>query len=160
VVPLFIALGNGGRHEMRCDDRSPSVQTGGGRMCDQAGRGPAELTIRPVPGNVAVAPPLEQGTAVQDVPADTSEVRLEVVSSSGGSADVEVLGPNGYYLPLHGAALPLARIATRAPAARGDLHVHATSRSDGSAIQCRIYAGTVLVALRTARSDVTCSVDW
>jgi hypothetical protein len=86
-------------------------------------------------------------------------VRIEVVGSAGDLVDFEVLGPDGAIEKTVSEPLPLARTATDRADEHMTMHINAQS-ARGTEFQCRVYAGTVLVALDTSRSSVTCSVTW
>lgn len=161
VVPLFLGLLNGGAGGSSADDGGYSTEYG----ADPAWQGnygdvPAGVTIMPVADEATVAALLPDTTTVQGVPADTTQVRIEVVASAGDTVNLEILGPDGLLETTLDEPLPLARIATSPVDESTTMHVHAKTASSETELQCRVYAGTVLVALDTSRTFVTCSVTW
>ena len=161
VVPLFLGIANSGAGgSLSADDGGYSVEMDGGHRGDSGAYGGEWMVIEPVADEGSVAARLPGATTVQGVPAETTRVRIEVVGNTGDTVGFEILGPDGVLESTTDEPLPLARTATHAPGDHLTMHVHAKGASRDSELQCRIYAGTVLVALDTARSHVTCTITW
>jgi hypothetical protein len=163
VVPLFFGVVNSGASGSSSAEEGYAVEMGSDQWRGGDGGtyvGAEGLTIQPVADEASADPLLSEATTVQGVPADTAQVRIEVAGTHE-SVDFEVVGPDGGVLEnTVDEPLPLARIATKPPDDRVTMHVHAKDASGDTELQCRIYAGTVLVALDTGRSNVTCTVTW
>lgn len=164
VVPLLIGIMSGGTTWSMSADGSGYSTGMDGEPWQAGDAGPYSgvegVTILPVADGANVAPLLPEATTVQAVPAGATQLRIEVVASAGGTVQFEVSGPDGVLETTLDEPLPLARIATHPTDERTTMHVHAERASGDTVLQCRVYAGTVLVALDTARSSVTCTVTW
>lgn len=171
VVPLFFGIVNSGASGSSSAEDGYAAQMDGDQWRGSDGGtyvGAKGLTIQPVADEAGVVADeasvvalLPESTMVQGVPANTAQVRIEVVAGTGETVDFEVLGPDGGVLEsTEDEPLPLARIATKPPEDRVTMHVHAKSASGDTELQCRIYVGSVVVGLDTGHSNVACPITW
>lgn len=148
VVPLFFGIVNGGASGSgSADDGAYSVELGG-------------VVVLPIADSSSIAGPLPRDTQVHAVPPATTQLRVEVVTAGKDTAQVELIGSDGAYENSYEETLPFGRIASHSGAQSASIDVLATSSSGTAELQCRIYAGPVLVALSTSTSSVSCSASW
>jgi hypothetical protein len=116
-------------------------------------------SVRDVTDATSFAPMLAGTPAVSPVPADTTSLTVEVVStpSSPGAglvAGVDITS-GGYVLGGHQGFGPYAATITLDERPT-ELQVTATVLTGPGTIQCRVYAGRLLVAVDTSDSVATC----
>jgi len=136
---------DGGYSEQQWDGPEP------GQPYDSEAHGWIESVV-----DLETKPPLPADTRISPVPPDTEVLRVEIVSQSEEPVLLQISSDTGLDEETSGAATPLVRevhtgLRTRAVEVR-------VSTVDGSAnpVQCRIFAGSTLVALTTGPVEVSC----
>jgi hypothetical protein len=169
LVPLAIVLGHGQTDTSATED-CPSYTGAGPGMSDCGswdGTGGVGAPADSVPGvwtedvtaTTTFAPMLGGTPKVEPVPVGAGALRVEIVSAPGPAAtgleaqvdttvgDAQVdgwLGTTPHALEVHLDQHPTA------------LKISATVTSGSGTVQCRVYAGSLLVAVGTSSSVATC----
>ena len=162
IVGVFLVMSN-----VSISHDGASLSTGGGYSEQQwGGSDPDEAYDAVSEGwiesvvDLETKPPLLPSTRVSPVPRDTEMLRVEVVAQTEEPVTLRISSDTGLAEETTGAATPLVReVRTGTEMHEVDLTVTTTSGSDVP-VQCRIYAGTTLVALSTGPVEVSCSARW
>jgi hypothetical protein len=126
------------------------------------------VTAEDVTASVSpLAPVLRGSQKVSPVPADATVVRVEVVSTTDSTGDRRDARASALKTQIDATAggVPIASWDQGTPHALDvhlaerpkDLQVQVTVTSGSGTVQCRVYAGSTLVAIDTSTATATCS---
>jgi hypothetical protein len=175
VPPLLLAISNHGSEDFTAEDCSYSVDagprsfdcasdagSGGAGLGNPApGDGVSGVWVQEVTDSTSFAPVVSGKPKVVPVPADTSVLRVEIVTAElvgdpvEAQVDTRVGGfsvDSRYGSPPQAFEIHLAERPT-------DLSVSVVvgSGSGSGTVQCRVYADDRLVALSTSDGEATCT---
>ena len=163
IVPVMFGFFSNGSH----DGMEYTGDAGTGIEMPMGGDVPAGVEgvwVEPETGTTAVKSALSGTPKITPVPADTTSLRVEVVSVPRADAvslpaDVIVdTSANDFSIGSTPGGLPYAA-TVHLDARPTRLEVSATDLSGTVQLQCRVYAGSQLVAFSTGASTVTCTPE-
>ena len=166
VLGVFLVIGNTAGHSP-----DPTVEAGSsfseqwdgpsGGWGDQPPDPATAGWITTVDDPRMTSAPLSMDSAVSPVPPDTSVLRVEVVSDSPQPISLTLSTSSGLVGDDPATATPLVKEIHLGPAT-SSINVSASKATEtGEVLQCRIYAGTQLVAIHTLDTgSVTCDLAW
>ncbi|MEO7753065.1 MAG: hypothetical protein ABIS35_06590 [Terracoccus sp.] len=155
AVPVLFGVANhGGEVQVSSGDGVSAVGA------DSPGDGISD-NVRPVADTSAIEPRLVGLPTVAPWSPTDTPLRVEVVSDSGGSADVQVQTTSASTsyeeTDFTDEQLPAAYDVTTGPDTE-QVHVFVTSRSRDT-VQCRIYEGEALVASESGVGQADCTLS-
>lgn len=164
VIGVFVVMGNAGGHDVVVDAGSGSSEQVWGGSADPWGeQAPDPSTagwVTTVEDPSLTTDPLPLDSPVSPVPPDTTVLRVEIVSTSAQDLSLTVSTSSGLREE-SSERTPLAK-EIHLGSATSSVSVAASSTDgSGDVLQCRVYAGTDLVAIHTMDTgSVSCELTW